>query len=125
MSAYVDICAVVDVLRHYDFPRREELIQEIEWLPATTIRVSPGFMLQQRIKIEQEPTCWISVREKLPEITPENIYSGPVLVADADGDVSVCCLYRDDDGFAWTYSGVGPITHWMPIPAPPVEDRHD
>lgn len=63
---------------------------------------------------------WISVEEKLPDAMPGN-YSLDVLVT--DGDSIAICQYFNGDGCdsMWGYSGIGEITHWMPLPEKPKE----
>lgn len=59
---------------------------------------------------------WIPVTERLPEAMPGN-YSLDVLVTDGE-DIAIC-QYFNGDGWCsmWSYSGIGKITHWMPLPS--------
>lgn len=65
---------------------------------------------------------WIPVTERLPEAMPGN-YSLDVLVTDGE-DIAIC-QYFNGDGLVsmWGYSGIGEITHWMPLEEPPKEEK--
>lgn len=96
---------------------------------------------------ERESAGWISVKDRLPETTPEIGYdkeeydyseeSETVLTADNSGNINVsyfavfkpmgekeirCFLERSTDS-----EYMGKITHWMPLPEPPCcsEERGD
>lgn len=56
---------------------------------------------------------WISVEERLPD------HFGEVLVHYENGDVREGCLFPDG-GFIHERL-YGRVTHWMPMPFPPVE----
>jgi hypothetical protein len=61
---------------------------------------------------------WIPVTERLPEAESGDI-SKPVLVTDGD-----CMAIAEWFNFEmcepyWSYTGMGDITHWMPLPEPP------
>ena len=53
----------------------------------------------------------------------------PILVATASGDVGEAWWYEDDGYYYWAqehptdYANSGPliVTHWMPLPTPPVQ----
>jgi len=62
---------------------------------------------QQGIKDSAE---WISVADRLPE--------GRVLVACNGGNMIGVGKYKSSEGWS-LYTGVGTITHWMPLPEPP------
>ncbi len=63
---------------------------------------------------------WISVQDRLPE--PDR----PVLVASDGNKYAICTGYRDRNGvlrFAYQAAhppDLDPVTHWMPLPDPPV-----
>lgn len=76
--------------------------------------------------------CWVSVRERLPEIMATVIVTGRmkydwekgyirfVDVAQHNGDGDYCFFndwYEGQDVFE--------VTHWMPLPDPPVEEVTD
>lgn len=61
---------------------------------------------------------WISVEDKWPQ-------NGEwILVYLSDGNM-ICGSYYDAMGFAldYYYEDMGQITHWMPLPEPPEEDK--
>lgn len=66
---------------------------------------------------------WIPVTERLPEINTM------VLVMDEAHDMAVGSLEKLWDGEVWVcpFADVDdeqcPITHWMPLPEPPKEDK--
>lgn len=64
---------------------------------------------------------WIPVSERLPEAESGDT-SKPVLVTDGD-----CMAIAEWFNFElcepyWSYTGIGDITHWMPLPEPPKEE---
>lgn len=64
---------------------------------------------------------WIPVSERLPEAESGDT-SKPVLVTDGD-----CMAIAELFNFElcepyWSYTGIGDITHWMPLPEPPKEE---
>ncbi|MDO4861734.1 MAG: DUF551 domain-containing protein [Eubacteriales bacterium] len=64
---------------------------------------------------------WIPVTERLPEAESGST-SKPVLVTDGD-----CMAIAEWFNFElcepyWSYTGIGDITHWMPLPEPPKEE---
>ena len=77
---------------------------------------------------------WISVKDRLPSreglMDEENEY---VLVSlrwtDGCQTVSICGYGKDEwskwDGFGFTGNDYKHITHWMPLPEPPKEDKTD
>ena len=64
---------------------------------------------------------WISVKDRLPEQNLNVlawIKSGTneyVFIETASGDPSVCS--------GWKYSNKNQVTHWMPLPEPPKDDK--
>lgn len=74
---------------------------------------------------------WIACAERMPETGPgygEAEQSVEVLVSDQDGLMIVAHLFRwnTDEEFHWrdgpgdTRLDLNEVTHWMPLPAPPV-----
>lgn len=58
---------------------------------------------------------WISVKDRLPEPLED------VLVCYAGGIVGIDWVYHD---MRFAYENIyGGVTHWMPLPEPPEEDR--
>lgn len=74
--------------------------------------------------IDAQPTvgCWVSVKDRLP-VRPPDVCGLLVrrqwyLVALESGVVLTLSYEFDED----RWQGVGsPVTHWMPLPAPPEE----
>lgn len=63
---------------------------------------------------------WIPVTARFPE-TESGDTSKPVLVTDGD-----CVAIAEWFNFElcdpyWSYTGIGDITHWQPLPEPPKE----
>lgn len=63
---------------------------------------------------------WIPVTERLPFAESGNV-SEKVLVTDGQ-DVAIAEWFNFEmcEPF-WSYTGMGDITHWQPLPAPPKE----
>ena len=64
---------------------------------------------------------WIPVTERLPEAESGDV-SAQVLITDGECEAlaewfnfEICEPY-------WSYTGIGKITHWMPLPEPPKEE---
>ena len=80
--------------------------------------------LRQMPTVDAVPS-WISVTERLPE--HEYGESTSVLTVDLYGGMRV--TYFDGGNWCWpsgealTTMRVAPITHWMPLPEPPKEER--
>lgn len=65
---------------------------------------------------------WISVKERLPKIT-EGWCSKEVYVTDGEFIETACLDAVPGYETEWSYTGMGPITHWcekIPLPGPPV-----
>ena len=75
---------------------------------------------------------WISVKDKLPELTMESKYgfglqSIPVLCIDSKGRHDECFLENEfeDPDKTWfcltdgSFETINNVTHWMPLPEPP------
>ena len=65
---------------------------------------------------------WISITEKLPEVYKE------VLFVKTDGEILIAYYYKDEYGYGYVESELRAyrlcdMTHWMPLPEPPVENR--
>ena len=58
---------------------------------------------------------WISVKDRLP---PEYV---KVMCYLEDGDYTVGYLFDKEENEWNLQSDVGTVTHWMPLPEPPVE----
>lgn len=65
---------------------------------------------------------WISVEERLPEAECGD-FSKNVLVT--DGKYIAISSYFNCEEMEpyWCYTGIGEITHWMPLPEPPKEEE--
>lgn len=59
---------------------------------------------------------WIPVTERSPEAESGGV-SKPVLVT--DGDCMAIAEWFNLYEPYWSYTGIGDITHWMPLPTPP------
>lgn len=62
---------------------------------------------------------WIPVTERSPEAESGGV-SKPVLVT--DGDCMAIAEWFNLYEAYWSYTGIGDITHWMPLPEPPSEE---
>ena len=69
------------------------------------------------IKMLEMPR-WIPVSERLPEAESGDT-SKPVLVT--DGAIAELFNFELCEPY-WSYTGIGDITHWMPLPEPPKEE---
>lgn len=74
------------------------------------------------IKALDDKPKWIPVTEQLPNAEIGDFSKG-VFVTDGQ-DVAISSWFNGDD-FAsyWSYTGIGEVTHWMPLPTPPKEDK--
>lgn len=81
----------------------------------------------EEIAVAQERTRWIPVSERLPEISNSWGVSDVVLciISDPSGYPPPnpgLCVYLEDG--RWTCHGqIVRVTHWMPLPEPPKEER--
>lgn len=81
----------------------------------------------EEIAVAQERTRWVPVEERLPEISNSWGVSDIVLciISDPSGYPPPnpgLCVYLEDE--RWTCHGqIVRVTHWMPLPAPPEEER--
>lgn len=71
---------------------------------------------------------WISVKERLPEIADGRFISDDVLWISRYGELHVSCLeqLRHEIYVDWGEAGLlklDQVTHWMPLPAPPEEEK--
>jgi len=97
--------------------------------PTITVGEQADFLIANGVTFAEDtddPTKWISVKERLPDLIPCNAgtaYSEAVIVwtsgkkamiAVYDGISFVCPM---DFWDAWGEE----ITHWMPLPTPPKE----
>lgn len=64
---------------------------------------------------------WSSVTQRLPKAKP-GYTSKPVLVT--DGDCMAIAQWFNSESYEpyWTYTGIGNITHWQPLPKMPKEE---
>lgn len=91
---------------------------------ALTMRIS---VLEKMVSAptdkSQEEQGWISVKERLPEATPDKIFpelSDGVLTYDDSGNISICHYNWKEKYWEDEYENC-PISHWMPLPKPPVK----
>ena len=96
---------------------REKLIeiitqQEQALVPACIAEEIADFWIAKGITVKK----WVPVTEKLPGMMQ------PVIVCRANGKVEAGCL--DVNGW-WKVYGTRTkrVTHWMPLPEPPKEDK--
>ena len=105
-----------------DLISRAALIAEFEWLKQNTGAYNHPAIDENIERIRRAPAvdvgpAWISVDERLPE-------RGEVIVCCPDPDRPVQfaysngCIFRNAHG-----RPIGlPVTHWMPLPNPPIMD---
>lgn len=95
--------------------------KEIERLTARCARYA------EEIAVAQERTRWVPVEERLPEVSNSWGVSDIVLciISDPSGYPPPnpgLCVYLEDG--RWTCHGmIVRVTYWMPLPAPPEEER--
>ena len=81
----------------------------------------------EEIAVAQERTRWVPVEERLPEVSNSWGVSDIVLciISDPSGYPPPnpgLCVYLEDG--RWTCHGqIVRVTHWMPLPEPPEEER--
>lgn len=65
---------------------------------------------------------WIPVTERLPFAESGDV-SQKVLVTDGQ-DMAIAELFNFEicEPY-WSYTGIGEVTHWMPLPEPPKEEK--
>lgn len=75
---------------------------------------------------------WVRVEERLPESQRMVLLAAPTSYAGSGGVIYGWCdsgkwMYRNAIGVAevsgTTCNGSDPVTHWRPLPAPPVEEK--
>lgn len=64
---------------------------------------------------------WIPVTERLPDAESGDV-SAQVLVTDGECEALAELFNFETCGPYWSYTGIGEITHWRPLPKPPKED---
>lgn len=116
---------IVAALRTTESRSKRELLDTaadlIEKLIARCARYA------EEIAVAQERTRWVPVEERLPEISNSWGVSDIVLciISDPSGYPPPnpgLCVYLEDE--RWTCHGqIVRVTHWMPLPAPPEEER--
>jgi hypothetical protein len=65
---------------------------------------------------------WVSVNERLPA-APESEWEDSVAVlgwSNNNGSAIAHYVFDKDCGNRWSWECVGPPSHWMPLPEPPV-----
>ena len=79
-----------------------------------------GYMIRKQTTVDAAEVLrsqWISVKDKLPETEEEVL----VFTVSKTGNVNVDKGYLLNGRFVHRGSAV--VTHWMPLPAPPEEDK--
>lgn len=76
----------------------------------------------------EKPDGWINVKERLPEIADGRFISDDVLWISRHGEMHVSCLeqLRHEIRVDWGEAGLlklDQVTHWMPLPEPPKEEK--
>ena len=64
---------------------------------------------------------WIPVTERLP-FAESGDTSETVMVTDGRSIALAEWFNFEESGTYWSYTGIGDITHWMPLPEPPKEE---
>ena len=88
---------------------QERLIAAAEWHAAQNDYFQDGTLLAdaaKRIAELEDSFRWVPTSERMPEPQVS------VFVRQSDGKVGVCAWWGDDYKFD--------VTHWMPLPAPPL-----
>lgn len=107
---------------------RDELIEKIEAIADTFADEYYGLHHQKEyrehlariVDLCQPQDTWVSVKDRLPE------YTGGVLVWDSSLSDVRCVFCHKTGVFHPTKHAqhyCRDITHWMPLPSPPVEDK--
>lgn len=87
------------------------------WDSKLDLRCMDAAMICAADMLEQDAQGWISVKDRMPEY---GRYL--VTVVRDDGAVAVHTATYNDLSW-WMHSNVGEITHWMPLPEPPKEEK--
>ena len=111
---------------------REEAIKRLEdtfegWNMWVMDNDSPASKMSKALGMAisalREQPRWISVEERLPEI------GATVLTLDKFGHIHDRYMYRHQDGtalFTAEYLVTSKdVTHWMPLPEAPEEEKHE
>ena len=113
---------------------REKLVEIVEkaserTLPKNTCHTNIVMLVNALIEEGVTVQEWISVKDRLPEMTVDVLLYFPIeknmavgFLCDVDEDRTMWCAYTDD-GF-YTSCDYEP-THWMPLPQPPKEERKE
>ena len=99
------------------------------WKPSMeAIAIDIAIQVLQGLTEREQAEGWISVKDRLPEMTDGfGFISNKVLVAQGVNDKQINFGWRR--GCEWVASYMIPfarqelITHWMPLPEPPKEDK--
>jgi len=94
---------------------REEQIQQAAEALEIKVISNPWTLFQKGAKWADSHPAWVSVKERMPEENEE------VLAYNAENEEVIACDYHHKMFHCWPEAFNESITHWMPLPTPPVK----
>ena len=118
MNAKEDITDIVTILRGIQFSCLSPSADE----STAMLHYCVGHAADE---IERLRGRWIPVSERLPP-APESEWEDSVAVlawSKNNGRAIAHYVFGKDYGNRWSWECIEPPTHWMPLPAPPSDDK--
>ena len=127
----------IDDLRHHTevgtgFTKDAMLNIAADWIEALQAELSAS-------TTTDTVTGWISVKDRLPDYIEGKDYSA-IVFGFYDGGIGVFCRFFDGDTWGWARAFYAArdlaksecefdddynVTHWMPLPKPPIDKAKD
>lgn len=103
---------------------REQQIQQASEALEIKVISNPWVLFQKGAEWADSHPAWISVKERLPELTVDNWRSENVFFATDDGKSHFGFYSNKGVWFSSVYGFNGhQVTHWMELPQPPRKEE--